>query len=193
MTCPFALFVDQRLRSAAAAAGLAVHPRVGARLGEQVGDDRPEQGRIVDRLGARPAHPALGDRQHLAGGLEHATRHAGRLLGRQPRGDRCDPCRRSSLALLVGLGCRAEVLGHARQRDRGDGVDGDAVARDLEREDLGEGGDPGLRRAVVGLARIAVDPRHRRGVDDPPADRLRRPWPAPASSRRRAGTGRTCP
>ena len=45
-------------------------------------------------------------------------------------------------------------------------VDRDAVAGQLEGGDDGEGRDAGLGRAVVGLAGVAVDARHRRGVDD---------------------------
>ena len=102
-------------------------------------------------------------------------------------------CGRAGLALLVGLRRRAEALGHAGEGDGSDGVDGDAVARHLEGGDDREGGDAGLGRAVVGLPGVAVDARHRRRVDDPPADRLRPPWPAPASRRRPSATARTCP
>src|SRR5258708_9488146 len=54
---------------------------------------------------------------------------------------------------------RADVAGR-------DGVDGDALARDFQRQRLGEAVDAGLRRRVVGLAEGALLPVHRRDVDD---------------------------
>ena len=47
-----------------------------------------------------------------------------------------------------------------------DGVDGDALLRDLERERLGEAVHARLRRRVVGLAERALRAVHRRDVDD---------------------------
>ncbi len=64
----------------------------------------------------------------------------------------------------------------------GDGIARDAPARDFARGGLGEPDQPGLRRRVVGLARLAGLARHARDVDDAPGarpehrpqDRLRR-------------------
>ena len=105
----------------------------------------------------RAAAPALGDRQHLAGRLEHPAGDAGGLLGCQPRDDRGDPARRPRLAGRVVGRRRPEPLGHPGQGDGRHGVDGDAVAGDLQGGDVGERGDAGLGRAVVRLPGVAVD------------------------------------
>ena len=81
----------------------------------------------------------------------------------QPHHQRSHPLRPPRL----GVALEAEVLGHPGERARGDRVDGDAVAGQLVADDLREGGDAGLGGAVVRLAGVAVDARHRRGVDDP--------------------------
>ena len=116
--------------------------------------------------------PAFGDGEHLTTRFEHATGDALRLFRCEPRDDRCDPLRAALLALLVGLRCRAEVLGHAGERDRRDGIHRHAVAGELECGDHREGGDAGLGCAVVRLADVAVDARHRGRIDDATVDRV---------------------
>ena len=106
--------------------------------------------------------PALGHRQRHAGHVEHPAGDVARTrleasqvtIGAIQRGDICSLISSSALA-------HAEVLGHAGERGRGDGVDGDAVAGQLHGGDDREGGDAGLGRAVVGLADVAVDARRR--------------------------------
>ncbi len=60
-----------------------------------------------------------------------------------------------------------EVLGHAGEGSRGDGVDGDSVATELPGGDHGHCRDAGFGGAVVGLADVAVDTRRGSRVDDP--------------------------
>ena len=59
-----------------------------------------------------------------------------------------------------------DVLGHAGERERGDGVGLDVVLRALDREHAGEADEAHLRGAVVGLAEVAEDAGGRRGGDD---------------------------
>ena len=71
-------------------------------------------------------------------------------IGAIQRGERAS--RSSSVS---GAGPRPSVM---RVSATGaDGVDRHAVAAELERGDVGEGGDAGLGGAVVGLAGVAVD------------------------------------
>ncbi len=162
-------------------------------LATQLGDDRPELGRVVDRVDARAAVPALGDGQHVARRLEHAAGDALRLGRGEPGDDRRDPARRarSRSSSVSGAPPRPSVM---RVSATGaDGVDRDAVAGQLERGDVRERGDADLRRAVVRLAGVAVDARHRRGVDDPAVDLLARLRPARASRPRPSGPGAKVP
>ena len=75
------------------------------------------------------------------------------------------PCRTSSERLLRSPVSRVSAPGAMA-------VGGDAVAAELDRSDLGERGDAGLGGAVVGLAGVGVDARHRSGVDQPRVDGL---------------------
>ena len=83
-----------------------------------------------------------------------------------------------------------EPLGQPGERRGGDAVHGDAVAGQLVGGDDRERGDPGLGRAVVGLADVAVDARRRRGVDEAGVDvlaGLRPVTPVGGGEVRRAG------
>ena len=60
-----------------------------------------------------------------------------------------------------------EVLGHAREGDRGDGVGLDVVLGALDGEHPREADETHLGGAVVGLAEVAEDARRRRRRDDP--------------------------
>ena len=119
-------------------------------------DDRPEQRRVVDRRrrsgrGANPRRPtAPGRTTSKTRPVTPADSGAG-----EPRDDRRDPARATSSPSPRRLAlAHAEVLGHAGERGRGDGVDRDAVAAPApSRGDDRERGDAGLGRAVVRLAR----------------------------------------
>ena len=63
-------------------------------------------------------------------------------------------------------------LGQARARDRADRVDAHADALELARHHDRHRRDAGLGRRVVGLARVAVEARLRRGVHDLGVHRL---------------------
>ena len=111
--------------------------------------------------------PALGDGEVRAGRFEDPTGDAGRLRGCEPGAQRCDPARVHHRLGLFRRAAEPKVLGHAGERSRGNGVHHDAVALEFHRRDDREARDAGLRRAVVGLTGVAVDPRGRRRVDDP--------------------------
>jgi hypothetical protein len=66
---------------------------------------------------------------------------------------------------LVGEGPQ-NILGHPGGRNRRYGVDLDAVAGTLEREDPGQPGQACFGRAVVGLTEVAEKARGRARVDD---------------------------
>src|SRR6185436_11959962 len=72
---------------------------------------------------------------------------------------------RQDLRVEDFLGYRGNHLG--ADVTRRDGVHGDALARDLERERLGKAVDPGLGGGIVGLAESTLLPVHRRDVDHP--------------------------
>ncbi len=72
--------------------------------------------------------------------------------------------------VLVGRWLRAlvEVLGHAGDPRRRDGIDRDPVLAELERPHEGHAHDGGLGGAVVGLPEVAPQPGRRGDVDDAP-------------------------
>ena len=79
-----------------------------------------------------------------------SSEHSHVTIGAIQRGDTAS--RSSSVS---GAGPRPSVI---RVSATGrDGVDGHAVAGHLQGDDVGERGDAGLGRAVVGLAGVAVD------------------------------------
>ena len=87
-----------------------------------------------------------------------------------------------------------DLLGEARARDRCDRVDAHADALELARHHDRHRRDAGLGRRVVGLARVAVEARLRRGVHDLARSPARRsPSTSPASTRPRSATARSGP
>ena len=102
--------------------------------------------------------------EHLAVGRAVLGRPGRRRSGRRWP----DPTRRTGSASL-GAATMSESpgrrLGHPGARRRGDGVDPHPVADQLLGQDDGEGGDAGLGRAVVRLARVPEQTRGGRGVD----------------------------
>ena len=76
---------------------------------------------------------------------------------------------------VVGhLLARADGAEEARRGDGRDRVDPHARSLELAREHDRHGRDPGLRRRVVGLPGVAVEPGFRRGHDDRAVGRLAR-------------------
>ena len=76
--------------------------------------------------------------------------------------------RQDGLALLV-----IERIGHRRGHESGGNrVDGNVAARKLLRDRFGHADQPGLRRDIIRLSRIAGHPDHRGDRDDPPEARL---------------------
>ena len=150
--------------------GAALATRSGTTLPSSAGSQRSP----LSAPGA--GHPALGHADVVALHVEDAAGDARRLGAAEPDHDRRDVRRVEGVELLgLLLGRRrahAEVLGHAGEGGRGDGVHGDAVALQLHGGDDGERGDPRLGGPVVGLAHVAVDARGRRGVDDAGVVRL---------------------
>src|SRR5262245_38052971 len=94
----------------------AVHARVLADAGDEVGDDRPEPRGIVDGLCPGAAVPALRDREQPARGFEDAARHARGFAAREPGDDRRDPARMHCLAVGLARLPEAQVLRHPRER-----------------------------------------------------------------------------
>ena len=151
--------------------GAALATRSGTTLPSSAGSQRSPLS------GAGAGHPALGHADVAALHVEDAAGDVRRLGAAQPHHDgrdvgRVEAGRTPRACCSADCRAHAEVLGHAGQRGRRDGVHRDAVALELHGGDDGEGGDAGLGRAVVGLAHVAVDARGRRGVDDAGVVRL---------------------
>jgi hypothetical protein len=87
----------------------------------------------------------------------------GRLAVRGPTGCRYLVDKRQGDYVQNGWNITV-CLGHARLRVRRDGVHGHAVTLQLARRDDREGGNPRLRRSVIGLADIAEQARRRRAA-----------------------------
>src|SRR5262249_19274365 len=105
---------------------LAVHSGIAARACYELGDDRPDGGRVRDGVGGGPPVPALNHGEEAAAGLEHTAGDLARLMAGQPDDDGRHPAHLALRALLRRQ--RAQVLGRARLRMRHDGVRGNAVA-----------------------------------------------------------------
>ena len=118
-----------------------------------------------------PPPPALGHGQALARDDDHAAGD----VARQRRGEPDEGGRHPARVERAGAGvvgvAEAHRLGHGRQCGRAQGVDGGAVPAELHGGGDRERGDGGLGRAVVRLARVAVEADRRHGVDGAGVDR----------------------